>query len=298
MNEQVWATFKAVAEVGSFSKAARRLNLSQSAVSQQVQLLESQYGTALFIRTSHGVHLTEAGEVVYRYVSHLLRTLEESRRRVSALPRLRERSVSVGASLTIAEYLLPGMLQRFGPAHPSLRLTVTMANSRTVVEQVAHHEVDVGLIEARFGDGRLVVRPFQVDEPVVVVDRQHPWVRRGRVGVEDLLSEPIIVREPGSGTRWALEEALARRGLGIGDLKVAMVLGTTQAIKAMVASGFGYSVLSPLTVAGESQALAALSVEGLTLTREFSVVYDESGIRPEVAEFVEFVLAQSRLARA
>lgn len=297
MNEQVWTTFKAVAEIGSFSKAARHLNLSQSAVSQQIQLLETQYRSPLFIRTSHGVHLTEAGEVVYRYVTNVLRTLEESRRRVSELPRLRERTLLIGASLTIAEYLLPELLKSFTPAHPNLRLTVTMANSSTVVEQVSHHEVDVGLIEARVNDSGLVVRPFQVDEPVVVVRRDHPWIKKAAVRAEDLLAEPVILREPGSGTRWALEEALARRGLSIRELNVAMVLGTTQAIKAMVALGFGYSVLSPLTVGPEErERLALLKVQDLAFCREFSVIYEEPASRLEVSQFVDFVLARASLA--
>lgn len=299
MNEQVWTSFKAVAEMGSFSKAARHLNLSQSAVSQQIQMLESQYRTPLFIRTSHGVHLTEAGEVVYRYVTNVLRTLEESRRRVLELSRLRERTLLVGASLTIAEYLLPDLLRSFSPLSRQLRITVTMANSRTVVEQVVHHEVDVGLIEARFADPRLVVRPFQSDEPMVVVRRDHPWTKKPVLKVEDLLAEPVLLREPGSGTRWALEEALARRGLGIRDLNVAMVLGTTQAIKAMVASGFGYSVLSPLTVGPyDRQQLTCLKVQDLSVYREFSVVYEEPANRPEVAQFVEFILARGSFAAA
>lgn len=274
MHRQSWETFRAVAQVRSISGAARILNLSQSAVSQQVQQLEDQYGTALLIRSAHGVRLTTAGEVVYRYVLKLLATLDESHDQVHLLVHPRADHIKVGASLTIAEYLLPDVLTRFyGPARQA-SITVTMANSAAVLDLVAHHAVDVGLVEDDVHRSDVVSRCFYHDTPGVFVHASHRWATRSHIELEEFLHEPLILREPGSGTRASLERALAEVGLGIDNLTVSLVLGTTQAIKAMVRAGFGSTVLSPLTVTdADRQELARVQVEGLVLSRSFYAVH-------------------------
>ncbi len=156
MNQQSWETFRAVAEVGSISGAARVLNLSQSAVSQQIQQLESQYETHLLVRSEHGVRLTPAGEVLYRYAIKILTALDESHERIRGLSEGAPERIRVGASFTIAEYLLPELLTRLYRPRSHGRITVTMANSAAVLDLVLHQAVDVGLVErdhARRGAG-------------------------------------------------------------------------------------------------------------------------------------------------
>lgn len=294
MQEQLWTTFKAVAEVGSISKAARQLNLSQSAVSQQVQQLEDEYGAALLIRSAQGVQLTPAGELLYRYVNRIVRTIQESREAVRSLSQPDAEKFRIGASLTIAEYLLPDLLTTVWRPGPHQNLAVIMANSRNVLDQVLHHQLDVGLIEADLRSPQLVTRPFQDDSPLVIVRQAHPWAGAGHVSVEEFLKEPLIIREPGSGTRMALEEGLDQVGLGLDSLNIRMVLGTTQAIKAMVLSGMGVSVLSPLTVRPTERAdYQFVRVDGIDFRRSFYLIHQRDLSLPVARHFVEGLLRWS-----
>ncbi len=273
MNEQIWSTFKAVAELGTITRAARRLNLSTSAVSQQITQLEQHYQCKLFLRTGHGVTLTESGEILYRYVITLLKTVAESKRQIEQVNQGTSPSIAIGASFTVAEYLLPKILARYGQESP-VRLSLTMANSQAIMDQVVHGEIGVGVIEANLSHPDVVVAPFWTDRLAVVVNQTHRFGTQSVIDLPEFLAEPIILREPGSGTRMVLESSLSAIGLGLENLNVRMVLGTTQAIKAMVAAGVGISAMSPLVLSPEERArYHLLTVEGLDLYRHFSVVH-------------------------
>lgn len=295
MNEQLWLTFKTVAEMGSLSKAARRLSLSPSAVSQQIQQIESYYGANLFLRSSQGMVLTEAGEVLYRYVYSLLITLNESRDALLRLKKTDPETLSIGASMTIAEHVLPSILPAFCQPTQNTRISVVMANSQTIFDQVRHGELDIGLVEATLSDPQLVIRPFYEDRPLIVTSSTHPWTGREVVTLEEFLKEAIILREPGSGTRMALESGLRQLGIGVFSLNVRLVLGTTQAIKSMVAAGVGISVLSPLAVdANESSQFHFLSVENLGLRRNFYLVYSADLVMRTAHQFIQSVMSWER----
>ncbi|MCL8208900.1 MAG: LysR family transcriptional regulator [Actinomycetia bacterium] len=295
MNAELWHTFTTVAEVGTISGAARQLNLSQSAVSQKIQQLEREYGCALFLRTAHGVMLTPAGEVLYRYAHKILRIIDQSRQALAADPR--GQRLAIGASLTVAEYVLPDVLGRWyrGSAQPEL--SVVMANSRTIFDQVLHGTVDVGLIEAELGSPQVLTRRFADDHLVVVTSARHPWASRRTVRLPEFLAEPLIIREPGSGTRGVLESALAQVGLGVEDLTVRLVLGTTQAIKAMVAQGVGVSVLSARAILPEERGRYHLAeVEGLRFTRSFYAVLRRDRQVPAALALIDRLVAYGRSA--
>ena len=275
MTQKAWETFRAVAEIGSITGAARILHLSQSSVSQQVQQLEDEYGVRLLVRYSHGVKLTQAGELLYRYVVRLLGVIDESRDQIRSLSLQDPERLTVAASFTIAEYVLPDVLSHLYQqpvAHGSLSLT--MHNSAAVLELVARQEVELGLVESEVDRADLVSHRFQTDEPQVLVRADHRWASVAHIDVEEFLAEPIVIREPGSGTRAALERGLQAVGRGIDDMKVSFVLSTTQAIKAMVRIGFGSTVLSPLCVAPtERDRFHSVEVDGLILTRSFYAVH-------------------------
>jgi DNA-binding transcriptional LysR family regulator len=273
VNPQIWETFLAVADVGSISAAARSLNLSPSAVSQQIQQLEEAYHSRFLVRHPHGVQLTPAGEVLYRYAVKLLRTLDESRQEVARIDNPGS-ALRIGASLTIAEYVLPEVLVHLYRPEPSDHVSMMMANSEAVSEFVLSQVVDVGLVEAEVEKRPLVVQRFYTDRLTVYVAATHRWRSRSSIALAELLQEPIVVREPGSGTRRALEQALADHDLGLQDVPVRLVLATTQAIKAMVRAGLGCTVLSPLAILpDEAHAFHAVSVDGLLLTRHFYAVH-------------------------
>lgn len=289
MNEQVWTTFKTTAELGAISRAARRLNLSISAVSQQMAQLEQHYDAKLFLRTGHGVTLTQSGEMLYRYVVTLLNTIAESKRQIDHLNQESRSMVVIGASFTVAEYLLPHVLPQYGRSDAE-RLFVAMANSQAIMDQVIHGEIDVGLIEAALSHPQAVVQPFWTDRLAIAVHQNHPFGQRTVIELEEFLAEPIILREPGSGTRTVLETGLASVGLGLESLNVRMILGTTQAIKAMVAAGVGTSAMSPLVLTPEERVRVHLvTVRGLDLYRHFSIVFREDRTRL-IEHFVDTIM--------
>ncbi len=274
MNEQTCQTFKAVAEYKSVSQAARHLNLSQSAVSQHIQHIEAEYNTSLFVRTSQGMVLTDVGELVYRYVTDLLLLLDASRNAVEERLHNRPQELSVGASLTVAEYLLPLALSRIDSTTKHAGITVYMANSQEIADRILGQDVELGLIEAPIEHPELISRVFLHEELQVVVSATHPWASRSSITLEELRGAPAIIREPGSGTRMAFADALHHAGLRLNDLKIQYVLGTTQAIKAMIAGGHFYSVLSPLTISPHENGLfACVAIDGLQIHRNFYVIH-------------------------
>lgn len=277
MNEHIWRTFKAVSEYHSLTRAARHLNLSQAAVSQHIHRLESDYGAALFVRTSHGMALTDTGEIVYRDVTAVLKVLDDSRHRVKRQQEHGTSKLVIGASFTIAEYILPAALVKIDNPHDKQNIIVRMANSHDVLDQVVHGDVDLGLIEAPLSHPDLSVRPFLEDRLKIVVSAHHPWAARDEISLDDLITAPVIIREPGSGTRMILEDALHQFGISLNGLNVRFVLGTTQAIKAMVAEGLGISVLSARTILPSEHALfRTLTLREANMIRTFFVVHPKT----------------------
>ncbi|CAB1128498.1 Transcriptional regulator, LysR family [Candidatus Hydrogenisulfobacillus filiaventi] len=273
MSEDIWITFKAVADTGSVSKAARLLNLSPSAVSQQIQRLEGEYRARLLVRTARGVSLTEAGEVLYRYVNRLLRTLEEARQALRDESGSTRPAVTIGANPTLAEYVLPDILPEVAQRQ-RLRVTLVVGNSRAIFQHALHGAVDLGLTSFAFSHGQIVSEALCEDRPQVLVGRGHAWAGREEVSLDEFLNQPLILREPGSGTRMALERALERAGYGSHRLSVRFTLGSTPAIKALAAAGLGAAVLSPLVLLpSDRQRLHAVRVAGLDLSRQFYAVH-------------------------
>ncbi len=294
MNEQLWTTFKTVAEVGTLSQASRSLNLSQSAVTQHIQQLEQYYHSPLFVRTSQGVHLTPAGEVLYRYVNDLLRMAHESKDAVIRTHNARPQRFTIGASFTIAEYILPEILPTYCRLHPDSDVSVMMSNSRAVFEHVLHKECDIGLIESTLQHPQITIQPFFSDCLQVIVGKHHAWFDRQSVELDDFMAEPLVIREPGSGTRSTLEDALKVVNVDIQQLNIRLVLSTTQAIKSMVKEGFGVSVLSPLVITPEERhTFHQVTIKGLSILRNFSIAAHSDTLPSLINPFVHLVLESS-----
>lgn len=294
MNEHVWRTFKAVGEHQSLSQAARALNLSQSAVSQQIQQLESAYGTPLLIRTSQGVRLNDAGEIVYRYVTQLLQTLEASKQTVAQHIQEMPERLTVGASLTIAEFILPRVLARLGHHSGRPEFTLYMANSHDIKERVVAKDVDLGLIEAPIQQSALAIRPFLADCLNLVVSHDHPLAKRDRISIDQLRRLPLVIREPGSGTRMVMESALGQVDISLNDLNIHFVLGTTQAIKAMIIQQHDASILSPYTILPyERHLFHVLDVEGLALLRHFNIIHHHGFSHPLAESLIRALMVEN-----
>jgi DNA-binding transcriptional LysR family regulator len=179
--------------------------------------------------------------------------------------------------------LLPGLLNAYRVKHPHIRVKVTVIDTAAVLSLVEHGQAHLGLVGGKGTSPHLEYRCFACDTLVLVVPARHPWGRRRRVSLDQLYGQPLILREAGSGSRWCLEEALARVGRSATDLHVALELGSNEAIKEAVQRGMGLAVLSAHAVEKENEPggpLHALQVTGLALDREMFAVWDRRRVLP------------------
>jgi DNA-binding transcriptional LysR family regulator len=276
-------TFAQAAELSSFTAAAGALGLSQAAVSQRVQALEQAVGTALFQRRGGRVLLTEAGRRLHGYARRILELHRKAREELTGRPAPAGGELALAASSVPGEHLLPGLLSAFRQRHPHVHLRVTVADTRAVLEQVEHGRAQLGLVGGKGDSPHLEYRCFACDCLVLVVPADHPLARRRQVSLEQFCRQPLILREPGSGSRWCLEQALARAGKSPAELRVALELGSTEAIKEAVLRGLGLAVVSTHAVEKETRPggpLRALKVTGLALQRGVFAVWDRRRALP------------------
>lgn len=262
-----------VAAAGSLSGAARRLGTSQQAVSARMRALESGLGLRLLSRSAQGTRLTESGAVVAGWASEVLEAATRFEASVAALSAPGAATVRVAASLTIAEHLLPRWLS----AHRRARgadVELHAANSAAVIERVREGSADLGFIETPRIPADLVSAPLGVDELVVVVRPGHRWARRSSITRAQLAATPLAVREAGSGTREALDDAL-REGAEVPRAAPAAVLPTTAALRATALAGDDPAVLSILAVAEDLQArrLIRVRVRDVPLKRQLTILW-------------------------
>ncbi|WP_223305048.1 LysR family transcriptional regulator [Cellulomonas sp. B6] len=273
-----------VAETGSISAAGERLGVSQQAVSLRVRGLESALATRLLVRSARGSRLTREGQLVVGWSAALLAASDDFTGVVGALRADRERTVRIAASLTIAEHLLPGWVARWraGRGDDDVVVRLESVNSAAVVEAVRGGTVDLGFVETPSVPTDLGSATFGHDTVEVVVPRHHPWAVAGTVRAVELAATPLVLREPGSGTRRALEDALERAGHPL-RADPAAVLPTTLGVRSTVMAGAGPGALSALAVADDVRAgrLARVRVHDLRITRPLTVLW--AGSRPTSA---------------
>lgn len=290
--------FKAVAEQKSFSRAAKQLHLSQPAISMHIQFLEEYYGTKLFDRTTKQVLLTEAGKVLSAYVEQHLQLHEAAKKAIGEATGLVKGNLQLGATLTIGEYLLPKIAGVFKAAYPQVAIRMDIANTQQIIERLATGKLDVGLIEGPVNHKELEKEKFMQDELVVVIPPAHPWKEKKTVPVEEILKEPIILREKGSGTRAIMKERFKVHGISLKDLQIAMELGSTQAIKEAVMAGLGVAVISLLTIKREIEwgILQYVRIAHLPLLRDLNIYYNRHKFRTLTTEaFLALLRTQGEL---
>ncbi|ABB15748.1 selenium metabolism-associated LysR family transcriptional regulator [Carboxydothermus hydrogenoformans] len=291
MNRNQLEIFRVVAEKKSFSEAARLLHISQPAISMHIQALEEYYGTKLLDRTTKRVTLTPAGEILYKYTLHLLSLMDKAQRDISQAAGIIKGKLILGASLTIGGHVLPPLLSSFYRKYPDVNITMEIMNTEKVLERVSDLTLDLGFVEGEVTTGELHVEALARDELVVVVAANHPLAGRGRISWEELATLPLVMREPGSGTRKVIEERLQAAGFKLPELKIVMELGSTEAIKGAVEAGLGAAILSKWTVRREINwgIFKQLLIENLPIYREFYVVLNNNKFHsPATQALIQF----------
>lgn len=289
----------AVDEHGSITRAAEGLGLAQPTVSAYLLRLERQLGLPLVERTVRGSQLTEPGTAAARWAREVIDASDRFEAGVATLRAGASGNLAVAASMTIAEYLVPGWLSVLERERPGTAVSLLVRNSEDVMRLVLDGHADLGFIEGQHVFQRLRYRTIAEDELVVVVADSHPWARRRRpIGIDELLRARILVREKGSGTRATFERALAAAGRELSG--TGPVLGSTAAIKTALASGEFVGVVSGLTVRNElrDRTLRSLEVEGIDLRRRLRMVWTARNALTDTADALAHMVLKQQRKRA
>jgi DNA-binding transcriptional LysR family regulator len=277
--------FHTVARLLSFTKAAETLHMTQPAVTFQVRQLEEYFNTRLFDRTHNRISLTDAGNLVYKYADRIFELYNEMEHSVREMTGEISGALTIGASTTIAEYMLPSLLGDFKAKYPEVNIHLKVSNTDGIVSMVENNIIDLGVVEAPVGNKNLVVESCSPDKLVAIVPPGHPEAKRQSLTYEDLLKYPFICREEGSGTREVINEWLKNDINKKGDLNISMELGSPEAVKGAVEAGMGISVVSSATIQKELKlgTLVAINLDPV-LERPFSFVHQKQKFRVRVME--------------
>lgn len=286
-------TFRRVAAAKNFTRVAEQLNVSQPAVTQQVQALQREFGITLVDLVGRRTVLTDAGRFLAARAETLIGNVEALERDMREFTNARAGELRLGATLTIGSYALPDLIARFAQSHPLLRLHVEIANTDAMAAAVKAGQVALALVEGPLDDAELVVEPYAEDELVLVASPGHPLVsKRGSIVAKQLSGVPMIVREPGSGTRAQVLDAL--RAIDV-EPHITLSLPSGEGIVRAVARGIGVAFLSHLVVsdAVASGRVVRVRLRDLTVSRTFRIVRPRLQT-PSPAALAFMAIAQAR----
>jgi DNA-binding transcriptional LysR family regulator len=285
--------FEAAASNRSFSKAAKSLHLTQPGVSMHIKELEANAGLPLFERIGRKLYVTEAGQELLAHAREILRALKDAEDTLNGLKGLRRGRINL-AVVSTAKYFVPQLLARFGRDFPELEIRLTVNNRTSVIEQLVANEVDLAIMGRSPQSLDTVAEPFAQHPHVIIAAPDHPLASRHAVTVECVARENFIVREPGSGTRLAMEQFFDDFGLAC---NVLMEMASNETIKQAVMAGMGISFISRHTIALEleTQRLFVLDVHGTPVVRHWHVAHlAKKRLSPTAVAFKEFVLTHAR----
>ncbi|HSG23292.1 MAG TPA: LysR substrate-binding domain-containing protein [Azonexus sp.] len=286
--------FHAVAKHLSFTRAADALFMTQPAVTFQIKQLEEQFSTRLFERRHGSISLTPAGELVLSYAEKILALSDEMETRVGEMTGEMRGPLLVGASTTIAEFMLPRVLGQFNAQYPQVRASLFVANSENIEIRVAEHTLDVGLIEAPAKLAGLTSQTCCEDVLLVICSPDYPLAGMKSVTPKVLVDHEFISREPGSGTREITNTYFRSHKIAPETLKTQMELGSPEALKGVVSTGLGFAIVSRSVVEKELQlgTLVAIPLKP-PLKRSLYLTYPEDRFQSRLTRtFIDFAKRQ------
>ena len=295
MDEFRLRVFVTAARTLSFSKCAAALNITQPAVSRHIGELEARYGMPLFTRGTSGVALTKAGGLLLSHAEGLLSAYQKMDYDMELLSQTSQGRLSIGASTTIAMYLLPPVLASFMELSGGVEVSMLSGNSENVEQWLRDGTVDIGFVENASRRPWLHYEPLMADELVLVAGTQGRYGTLESVTPEELRGLPLVLREKGSGTREIIERTLRRRGIRVEDLNVVIELSSTEAIKSFVRSSDTLAIVSVIALHRElaDSSLRIVDIDGIDMPREFATVVRPGEFSGLNARFHDFVIREA-----
>lgn len=290
MSDRRLQVFHAVARLLSFTKAAEVLHMTQPAVTFQIRQLEEQFDTRLFDRTHNRVSLTEAGQVVFEYAERIFEQYNEMENAIREMTDDISGSLTIGASTTISEYMLPSLLGDFKAKNPDVKLRLRVSNTEGIVSMVENNVIDLGVVEGPVSNKNLLVEVCRRDDLVLIVPPNHELANKAEVSVKDIMKYSFICREEGSGTREVTLEYLLSQGVEKPLINNCLELGSPEAVKGAVEAGMGLAIVSSASISKELKLSSLVSVPlNPPLSRNFSFVRQRQKFKvPAMEELLDF----------
>lgn len=267
--------FCKIVELKSFTRAGEALSLAQPTVSEHIRALETTLGQKLLDRFKGDVLPTPVGRVFYQYAKSIIQTRDEAFRAVDQFRSKLAGQLNLAASSIPGTYVLPKMIGSFKMAHPESQIVLQISDTTGAAEAVADGRAEAAIIGARWRHPKLDFHEIITDELLLITSPEHRWAtQRGIIKPDELLEEPFVLREAGSGTRMLIKQVMEEHGLNIGRLNVVAELGSTEAVKQSVKDGMGVSVLSVLAVGEELRqgSLVAIEIRGIKFDRSLYLI--------------------------
>lgn len=291
MNEFKLLVFHKVATQGSFSKAAEDLFVSQPAVTKQINSLEDELGIKLFERNNKGIVLTAAGKLLLEHAGVILAQFRRLKNDMSLLSEQVSGELTIGASTTIAQYVLPPVLAQFRQANPSLKFTLLNENSSTVENLLQRHEINLGIIEGLPDNSALQYTLFIKDELVLITHKTSIYHRLETCSLNDLRKSDLVLREKGSGTLEVFEDFIQQYGLNLDDMNTLIQLGSTESIKLFLKHADAIGIVSIQAVKDDilNGEFKIIELEEGRIFRNFYFVHTKAAPEKLVSNFVSFL---------
>jgi DNA-binding transcriptional LysR family regulator len=284
-------TFLTVVRMKNYTHAAEILHLTQPAVSQQLRSLEEYYGVTLIEKKGRYLHLTKAGKLLLDYakkMDELSKNLDIQLKNHDCVVK----RYDLGATMTIGEYVFPSLLGKHKSIFQNMDIILHVHNTEEITQKLLERKLDLAAVEGPFDKTKFHYKKFKDDELVLAVSPQHPFASRKNVLLDELFNDQLILREKGSGTRKIFENKLIELGYNIQDLKIFMEIGSIHAIKSLVESSLGYTVISKQSIRKEIELgkITIVPIKNVRICREFYFIYLDDGDKKFIDRFINFCL--------
>jgi DNA-binding transcriptional LysR family regulator len=278
MDTEKIQTFLYAAENLSFSEAAKLLHLSQPSVSHQIKTLEQELGVSLFSRSSTGLELTESGRVLLPWARRFLHDAASLKEVMTSLDEEVVGELRISCSTTAGKYVLPQIVARFCRRYPGIRARILTCRPERATLDLLEGEAHIGVLSTELNNPNFESQHFFNDNVLLIAPASHPWAKCATIEPQDLMDEPLILREPESGTRRAVLAELAKHDISLEDLHILMELGNAEAIVSTVAAGYGVSFVSGLAAVEEIKrgSLISVPVDDLSVMRSIFMIRKKS----------------------
>ncbi len=288
--------FHSVAVNLSFTKAAKELHITQPAVTGNIKELENSLGISLFNREQNSISLTKAGQILLKYTERATAEYKQIEYEIGVLRKSFSGELKIGASTTIEQYILPPILARFNKEHPEISISLYNNNTMNIEKDVISRRIDLGIVEGNVGRKEFRYVPFMKDEIVAFAHSFQPIAKKKKIGLDELIKIPVVLRESGSGTLDIITDELQKHKIKLKDMNVRVSLGSTESIKNFLANGNYMGLASVYAIKKEVAQgyFQIIDIEGLNITRTFNFIYPQGEQNGLLNKFIDFCMNNKR----